>query len=290
MNKIIIFSFLFLFFFSCKEKKKDYFEFISVNDVKLSEPKPGEWRETRKEKFQTYEAFLKTKKIIPSKEKNIIYLLPIGNFNTLEKKEIENTKEYLQSYFQLKTTILQPISENSIPKSARRILDNHEQLLAGYILENILIKNKPKDAVALMAITQKDLFPKPEWNYVFGLASYQNGVGVTSMYRFHDGNLSKENFNTSLLRLAKISSHEIGHMFGLNHCLSAICVMNGTNNLTETDEHFARLCSLCQKKLNYSLKYDNMKRLIEVNFFFQKMGYQFETELSLKDLNTLNNF
>lgn len=278
---------LLFLFFSCKEKKKDYFDFISVNDVKLSEPKPGEWRETREEKFQTYEDFLNAKKIFPSKEKNTIYLLPIGNFSDLEKNEIENTREYLQNYFQLKTIILPTISESSVPKSARRTIDSHEQLLAGYILNNILIKNKPKDAVVLMAITQKDLFPKPEWNYVFGLASYQNGVGVTSMYRFHDGNLNKENFNTSLLRLAKISSHEIGHMFGLNHCLNAICVMNGTNNLTETDEHFARLCSLCQKKLNYSLKYDNMKRLIEVNFFFQKMGYQFETELSLKDLNAL---
>lgn len=46
-----------------------------------------------------------------------------------------------------------------------------------------------------MGITEKDLFPKPEWNYVFGLASYEDGVGVTSIYRFADGHLKDSNFN-----------------------------------------------------------------------------------------------
>jgi archaemetzincin len=34
-----------------------------------------------------------------------------------------------------------------------------------------------------MAITEKDLYPKPDWNFVFGLASYTEQIGVTSMYR-----------------------------------------------------------------------------------------------------------
>jgi archaemetzincin len=96
-------------------------------------------------------------------------------------------------------------------------------------LDSILIKQKPQDAVALMGITERDLYPIPEWNYVFGLASYENGVGVTSIYRFANGHLTGSNFNESMLRLMKISSHEIGHMFGITHCLNANCVMNGTN-------------------------------------------------------------
>lgn len=276
-----------IFFLHCKEKNTDYYHIISVNDIKLSEPKAGDWRETRKEKFQTYESFLKTKKIIPSNNQNTIYLLPIGDFDSLESKEIKQNSIYLEKYFQLKIKILKPISDNLIPKKARRIIDNHEQLLAGYILDHLLLTNKPKDAVVLMAITQKDLYPKPEWNYVFGLASYQKGIGVTSMYRFHDGNLNDSNFNKSLLRLNKISSHEIGHMFGLNHCLNAVCVMNGTNSLPETDKHYARLCSLCQKKLNSSLKYDNQKRLSELNQYFKNNNFLFEAKLTQKDLEIL---
>ncbi|WP_228457861.1 hypothetical protein [Chryseobacterium candidae] len=40
--------------------------------------------------------------------------------------------------------------------------EGQEQILAGYVLDSILIKKKPKDAVVLMGITEKDLFPKPE--------------------------------------------------------------------------------------------------------------------------------
>ena len=281
-----MFSSLF-FLFDCKEEKADYYSKISKNDIKLSEPQLGEWRATRSEKFQTYEKFLNSKKIFPSKENNKIYLLPIGSFDSLEKFEIEKTKNYLETYFQLKTMVLPVISDKIIPKEARRNIDNHEQLLAGYILENLILKHKPKDALVVMAITQKDLYPKPEWNYVFGLASYQMGIGVTSMYRFHDGNLNSFNFKKSLLRLNKISSHEIGHMFGLNHCLNAVCVMNGTNNLAETDNHYARLCSLCQKKLNSSLKYNNQNRLLELKTFFETNGYHSEAELVNKDLEII---
>lgn len=240
-----LYFFILIFILSCQNKENTYFQSIAVNDVKLSRPHSSEWRYNHKEKFQPFDDFQKLKKIKPEAEKNIIYLQPIGEFNDLQKKQIELTKEYLKFYFQLEIKTLPTISNEIFPKNIRRISKNgQEQILAGYILDSVLIKRKPKAAVILMGITERDLFPKPEWNYVFGLASYQNGVGVTSMYRFADGNLSESNFSQSLERLIKISSHEIGHMFGISHCLNANCVMNETNNLTETDAHFARACSI----------------------------------------------
>lgn len=278
--------FILIFIFSCQNKENTYFQSIAVNDVKLSRPHSSEWRYNHKEKFQTFDDFQKLKKIKPEAEKNIIYLQPIGEFNDLQEKQIKLTKEYLKIYFQLETKNLPTISNEIFPKNVRRISKNgQEQILASYVLDSVLIKRKPKDAVVLMGITERDLFPKPEWNYVFGLASYQNGVGVTSMYRFADGNLSESNFNKSLERLIKISSHEIGHMFGINHCLNANCVMNGTNSITETDAHFARACSLCQYKLNSSLKYNDKKRLLELKKFFKENSFNVELSRTEKDLN-----
>lgn len=278
----------FIFLLSCEKKKKNYFQTISLNDIKLSTPKPGEWRYDRDEKFQTFEGFQKMKKIKPEAGKNIIYLQPIGAFSDLQKKEIQLTQKYLKVYFQLETKVLPALSNNIFPKSARRIFkDGQEQILAGYVLDSILIKRKPKDAVAFMGITERDLFPKPEWNYVFGLANYQYGVGVTSMYRFASGNLTESNFNKSLERLIKISSHEIGHMFGISHCINANCVMNGTNSLPETDFHFARACSLCQQKLSSSIKFNNQKRLIELKSFFEKQHLNAELARAEQDLNLL---
>lgn len=279
--------FIFLFLLACQKRELNYFETIQFNDIKLAKARVGDWRYSHKENFQTFRDFQRSKKIKPQSDKKTIYLQPIGDFNELQKEQIKLTKEYLSIYFQLDAKILPVLSNSVFPKSVRRTKEMNEQILAGYVLDSILIQRKPKDAVVLMGITEKDLFPRPEWNFVFGLASYQDCVGVTSMYRFSDGYLTDFNFNKSLERLIKISSHEIGHMFGISHCLNANCVMNGTNSLSETDFHLARACSLCQLKLNSSLKYDNQKRLAELRKFFESRHLNSELAHVEKDIKLL---
>lgn len=235
----------------------------------MAEPVYGDWLFSHKEKGQTFEQYFRSKHIVPTKEANIIYIRPIGNFNSLQKRQIQLTNEYLEIYFQLETKTLAPISNDVVPNSSRRIMDGHEQLLAGYLLD-VLKEEEPLNRIALMGLSELDLYPKPEWNYVFGLASYHDKVGVSSIYRFKDEKLTSENFNLCLSRLLKTSSHEIGHMFGLHHCTNANCVMNGTNSLYETDRHSIRLCSVCQRKLNSCIKYDNKKRLTDLEKYFKK--------------------
>jgi len=284
----VLYAVLLIFLFSCQKKEKSYLETIAINDIKLSDPQPGSWRYNHDEKFQQFEDFQKSKKIKPEPGKNIIYLQPVGTFNALQQKEIQLTKEYLNAYYQLETKILPALPNSIIDKTAKRMSgEGHEQVLASYVLDSILIKRKPKDGVVLMGITERDLYPRPEWNYVFGFASYEDGVGVTSLYRFANGNLTASNFNESLLRLMKISSHEIGHMFGISHCLNANCVMNGTSSLSETDFHFARACSLCQQKLNSSIHYDPKKRLTELKQFFEKQHLNTEFARAEADWNLL---
>ena len=103
-------------------------------------------------------------------------------------------------------------------------------------------------------------------------------VGVTSVFRFQDDKLIKQNFNLCLTRLLKISSHEIGHMFGIFHCIHSKCVMNGTNNIGETDNSTTRLCSECQQKIHFSFNINNQKRFLELSKFFKK--YKLDNELS----------
>lgn len=300
MKKLLLLVFVILC--SCQSDKKEkesslpqqtlqqilppepYFVAIKTNDVKLAEPVFGDWLYSRKEKGQTFEQFIKTKHVVPSKEENIIYLQPIGTFNSLQVKQIELVRQYLQIFFQLETKVLKDVSNDIIPNKAKRIGDvGQEQFLAGYILTDVLKEEKPDKGVALMAITEKDLYPKPEWNYVFGLASYRDKIAVSSMYRMQ----KEADFNLSLDRLLKICSHEIGHMFGLYHCIEANCVMNGTNSMVETDRHSLRLCSLCQRKLNSGLKYDNKKRLLELEKYFKGNKLKEGLELMEKDLKSI---
>jgi len=297
MKKIILL--LFVLFCSCnKEKAKEtsketlkeipviapYFKQIKTNDVKLGEPVYGDWLFSHKEKGQTFEQYFTSKHIIPTKEANIIYLRPIGSFTALQKEQIKLMNEYLEFFFQLKTKTLEPISNDVVPNSARRRVDDHEQLLAGYLLNDVLKEEEPLNRIALMGISELDLYPKSDWNYVFGLASYRDKVGVSSIYRFQDGKLTSENFNLCLERLLKTSSHEIGHMFGLYHCITADCVMNGTNSLSETDRSSIRLCSVCQRKLNSGIKYDNKKRLTDLEKYFKRNNLTDGLDLMKKDI------
>lgn len=287
MKKLLLLIVLFLY--SCNTNKENqYFDNIAENDVKLSKPVEGEWLFTHKEKGQSFEQFINSRHVLPTNNSNIIYIRPIGDFNTLQDKQIELVREYLEIFFQLKTKILEKVSNDIIPSSARRIgYEDNEQFLAGYILDSVLKKEKPLNRIALMGLTEKDLFPKPEWDYVFGLASYRDKIGVSSIYRLQDEKLTPANFNLCLSRLLKTCSHEIGHMFGLHHCIQADCVMNGTISLRETDESAIRLCSFCQRKLNSSIKYDNGKRLIELEKYFKSNNLTDGFELMQKDLKKI---
>ena len=48
-------------------------------------------------------------------------------------------------------------------------------------------KAVPSDAFCVSAITLCDLYPRDEWNFVFGLASHVKQVGVYSLARYSPG-------------------------------------------------------------------------------------------------------
>jgi archaemetzincin len=242
--------------------QSEYFEAIAENDIKLNAPKEGEWLFEHKEKGQTFEEYKKENSIHPGLEKYVIYLLPIGDFTDSQMKILNLTRDYVEIFFQEKTVLLTTVSDKTVPASDIRQRENNNiQLLAPYILDTLLNGTIPKDGIALLAISAKDLYPKNDWNYVFGLASYSKRVGVSSIYRLQNKQLDTINFKLCLRRLINISSHEIGHMRSMHHCTFAKCTMNGSNSLYETDLVPNRLCSECQKKLFWNFKYDNKKRL-----------------------------
>lgn len=143
----------------------------------------------------------------------------------------------------------------------------------------MLYPQLPDDALGVMAITAQDLYPSPDWNYVFGQSSLKNRVSVTSMYRFQDQAPSR-----SLNRLLKVSTHEILHMLSIKHCTHAQCLMNGSNNLAETDRRPNRLCSQCLGKLAWNLQIEPQAKLESIAKFFQDHQLRDESERLMQDL------
>ncbi|MGC4039578.1 MAG: archaemetzincin [Flavobacterium sp.] len=279
----LIFLLLLLFLVSCKETKPGQKEInipnyaeLAALDVKLSIPKDGEWLDEHPEKDQSFEQYLSKKALRPSEKKNVVYLQPIGVFSSMENKMLEFTAEYTADFFGLKTVVLDPVSLDEIPRENKRIQFETEQLDASYIINHLLPRKIPDDGIVIMALTTSDLYPNPDWNYVFGLASYSKCTAVTSMYRFEDSNFMDENYSLCLNRLIKTSTHEIGHMFTLPHCVHAKCLMNGANHLPELDGQPNALCSVCLAKLSWNLEFDNKKRMKKMISFFKK--HQLDSE------------
>lgn len=76
----------------------------------------------------------------------------------------------------------------------------------------------------------------------------------------------EENESWILQRIIKIATHEIGHMYFLQHCIFYQCLMQGTNGLEQTDRNPITFCPICYRKLWKCTEFDHVeryKRLIE---------------------------
>ncbi len=71
----------------------------------------------------------------------------------------------------------------------------------------------PADAYCMITVTLDDLYPKPEWNFVFGQASLSDRTGVFSFKRYDPNFNGYENTDSnSIIRSAcGVMVHEIGH-------------------------------------------------------------------------------
>jgi archaemetzincin len=57
---------------------------------------------------------------------------------------------------------------------------------------------------------------------------------------------------TWLARACVVAVHELGHCFGLDHCVYYACVMQGTASVAEDTQQPPYLCPICQSKVAYT--------------------------------------
>ncbi len=99
----------------------------------------------------------------------------------------------------------------------------------------------------VIGITDVDM-AVPYLNFVFGLAA-KNGRGcIVSTYR-----LKHHSERIFLMRLKKEVMHELGHVFGLEHCKNE-CVMRFSNSIMDVDSKPDKFCDSCQKKIGEHLR------------------------------------
>ncbi|MBS1798004.1 MAG: hypothetical protein JSS81_29560 [Acidobacteria bacterium] len=259
-----------------KKKIAPFFELMGP-------PRKNDWLASFKEPGQTFEEYTAGNPTLPTAARRTIYIQPAGDFTPLEKRVLDLTAEYMRVFYGLPVKMNAPLSLAKVPPAMRRKnpLEGHEQIKAGYFLDDVLPKLLPADAAAFICLTNVDLYPDENWNFVFGQANLETRVGVWSMKRFGRPEKSAEDYMMFLGRTLKVAMHETGHMFSMQHCTKYVCLMSGSNNLPETDRQPLDVCPECMAKIAWGLDYPPAKRYRALAAFWKKLGWRDEEKTSL---------
>lgn len=101
----------------------------------------------------------------------------------------------------------------------------------------------------LIAVFNVDLFI-PILTYIFGQAFLKGNTAITSTYRLGNERYGLPKDESLLLeRFRKEVIHELGHTFGLIHCIDPVCVMRSSTYVEEIDQKSYKLCHKCKSEL-----------------------------------------
>lgn len=235
-------------------------------------PKPGsfDWLGSREEEGQTYDQFLKSRPNRPGANgRKFIYIQPVGEFPE-EAPKMEVLQKYMAAYFHPMEV---KIAKTLKFKNPNAIRTRGEQVNSTDLL-NAIQKRVPGDAHVVMAVTMKDLYPGPGWNFVFGVARLKRRCGVFSFARYG----IEDNRKRALLRALKVISHETGHAFGIKHCIHFHCLMNGSNGMDETDRAPLHFCPSCLRKIHWGLWFNPSERYQKLADFLKANNLEKESE------------
>jgi archaemetzincin len=253
---------------------------------KMGRPKPGEWLFHFNEPGQSFEDYIAAHPIRAMATHRALVFQPVGAFSNQEKDIIARAVKFAGIWFELPTRIdpVLPFPEKGWHRFKHFSWKDRpvKQYKTGYFLDQLLPGRLPADAICYLAITMADLYPEEGWNFVFGQASISDRVGVYSMARyfpqFRGQEESSDGYNLAFRRSCRVLAHEVGHIFGLAHCIYYRCTMNGSNSLAESDRRPLRLCPICLKKLQWNMGFDIIKRYERIKEFFEDQDLHQEAE------------
>lgn len=175
----------------------------------------------------------------------MVTTLHILGFNNIDREVLEIIAKFVESAFNVGVKFKQG---GEVPNSFVDVLRGQ------YRAEDVLqwIYSVWGEEGVLLALVEGDGYAG-NLNFVFGIASPLLKVAVVFTYRLRQW--IKAGIDPSELfieRLKKEVMHELGHVFGLNHCNNPYCVMFFSNSILDTDRKSWKYCSVCASKLRTS--------------------------------------
>jgi archaemetzincin len=241
----------------------------------LDAPRPGDWLAEHRETGQTFRQYLAADPVRRGRDLTTIYLCLVGTFDPARQAVLDLTREYLGLFFDCPVAVRRTVPTSDIPARAKRTHPQwgDRQLLSSYLLDAVLLPDRPDDALAYLALTARDLWPGDGWNFVYGEAKLRDRVGVWSIYRNGHPAKSEGAFRQCLRRTLLVAAHETGHILTMQHCTAFRCLMNGVNNDAERDSRPLHPCPVCLRKLCWNLQVEPVAYLRRLAAFFRTHGF-----------------
>jgi archaemetzincin len=166
-------------------------------------------------------------------------------------EDLRSLAESIEEQFGLPVTIT---GNRGLPAYA---LDRVRQRYNSNLIIKRLLDEAVPDALKILGVTDADLF-NPIFSYVFGEAQFKGKCAVISSYRLHGNPQSGSTTGCPpvLNRLEKEAIHELGHTFGLKHCMDPDCVMQYSVGLACADRKFSFFCRACRDLVLWYLRTD----------------------------------
>ena len=169
-----------------------------------------------------------------------ILLISHGHF---EKNFLENIAKDVSQEFLFPVNIEEShIDLNEFYDPMRRQYDGNRliKVIDAMYSSQLLIK---------VGLFRVDLFI-PILTYIFGQAAFKGSTGIASLYRLRNEHYGMKKDEALLLnRFRKVVIHELGHTFGLIHCLIPTCVMRSSTYVEDIDQKSHNLCIKCRTEI-----------------------------------------
>ncbi|CAF4797090.1 unnamed protein product [Rotaria sp. Silwood1] len=271
---------------------------INESFASIPEPDYWGWLNQRQEYGQTFKSFEQVvSKAIPHSTQ------PIGSFEHPRAPPLELIGEFAQAFFLGCDVKILPMVDftESMPNrinSGTKQIQYQTKGLFEYLAHTRSQRNA-REELLCVAVTMADIYPDETYNFVYGQARVTDSYGVYSFSRLDplfpmpphksmNMKLTDADRTIILRRCIKILLHEIGHLFGLKHCIYYLCLMNGANNQIEMDQQPLFVCPVCLRKLQSSLKFNIEQMYRKFSDLCERYNLDFERDWYRKRLDCIS--
>ncbi len=169
-----------------------------------------------------------------------IWILPLPGAESVEIARVA---------LEVEEQLHRPVVVGEARQSVDAAYDPMRDQFNSRILLQWLVEVRPRQAERVLGITGLDLFI-PVLTFVFGEAQLGGCAAVVSWSRL-DNRYYGLGADASLRhdRLVKEAIHELGHTYGLLHCLDTQCVMRRSTYVEQIDLKLRRFCMSCARAM-----------------------------------------